>query len=94
MLNEQIPPAEPHGSQRRFGEVTIRGRNQITLPVFATRAAGWERGDRLLVVLVHGDMVLLMRKPTDWARTFADALTDIFGSNEDTRAYLEQERTA
>ena len=84
----------PNHAERTVGEVVITGKNQITLPVAATRAAHWERGDRLLVMLLEGDMVLLMRKPTDWAQTFAGALTEVFGSNEETRAYLERERAS
>jgi hypothetical protein len=81
------------GAVQTVGEVVITGKNQITLPVAATRAARWERGDRLMVMLLQEDMVLLMRKPRDWAGTFAGALTDVFGTNEETRAYLERERT-
>lgn len=86
--------AAPSHAERKVGEVVITGKNQITLPVAATRAAHWERGDRLLVMLLEGDMVLLMRKPDDWAQTFAGALTGTFGSNEETRAYLERERAS
>jgi hypothetical protein len=91
---ERLPGVEPHGQERPVGEVIITGKNQITLPVAATRAAHWERGDRLVVLLLQGDMVLLMRKPSDWAQTFAGALSHVFGSSDDTRAYLEQERSA
>ena len=91
---ERLPTAGPRSLEQAVGEVTITGKNQITLPVAATRAAHWERGDRLVVFLLQGDMVLLMRKPTNWAQTFAGSLSDVFGSSDDTRAYLEQERAA
>lgn len=76
----------------RAKEVVISGKNQITLPAATTRAAGWQRGDHLLVHVIGGDMVVLMRKPTDWVARFAGALSDVFGTSEEARAYLERER--
>jgi bifunctional DNA-binding transcriptional regulator/antitoxin component of YhaV-PrlF toxin-antitoxin module len=74
------------------GETTITGKNQISLPAKGLRDLGWERGDRLLAQVVHGDMLVLMRRPTRWADAFAGKLGDVFGSHEDTIAYLEGER--
>jgi hypothetical protein len=77
---------------RRVKEVIISGKNQITLPPAATRATGWQRGDHLLVGVVGSDMVVLMRKPADWVEQFAGALSEVFGTGEETRDYLERER--
>jgi len=76
----------------QVGETTITGKNQISLPAKGLRDLGWERGDRLLAQVVHGDMLVLMRRPTRWADAFAGKLGDVFGSHEDTIAYLEGER--
>ena len=77
---------------RLVGEVTLTGKNQLTLPAEGIRAVGWERGDRILVRVVAGDRLLLMRCPADWAAYYAGKLGDVFGSHEETIAYLEEER--
>lgn len=73
-------------------EVIVSEKDRITLPATTTRAAGWQRGDHVLVHVVSGDIVVLMRKPTDWVGRFAGALSEVFGTSEETRAYLEHER--
>lgn len=77
---------------RLVGEITLTGKNQVSLPAEGLRAVGWERGDRLLVEIVHGDMLLLMRRPANWADAFAGKLSDVFGTHEENLAYLEEER--
>lgn len=77
---------------RLVGETTLTGKNQISLPAEGLRQVGWERGDRILVQAVYGDMLLLMRRPVRWADAFAGQLGDVFGSHEDTMAFLEEER--
>lgn len=77
---------------RLVGEMTLTGKNQVSLPVEGLRAVGWERGDRILVEVVHGDMLLLMRRPTNWADAFAGKLSHVFGDHQDTLAYLDEER--
>jgi bifunctional DNA-binding transcriptional regulator/antitoxin component of YhaV-PrlF toxin-antitoxin module len=74
------------------GETTITGRNQISLPAAGIRALGWERGDQLLVEVVGRDMLLLVRRPTDWVATFSGQMGDVFGDHEDTLRYLDAER--
>jgi bifunctional DNA-binding transcriptional regulator/antitoxin component of YhaV-PrlF toxin-antitoxin module len=74
------------------GETTITGKNQISLPAKGLRELGWERGDQLLVEAVHGDMLVLFRRPTNWVDAFAGRLGDLFGNHDDTIAYLEEER--
>jgi bifunctional DNA-binding transcriptional regulator/antitoxin component of YhaV-PrlF toxin-antitoxin module len=77
-----------------LGETTITGRNQVTLPARATRIMGWDRGDHLLVGRVQDDILLLMRRPENWVDAFAGRLSHVFGSHEETRAYLERERAS
>jgi hypothetical protein len=74
------------------GETTITGKNQISLPVQAVRSLGWERGDRLLVEILGGSMVVLMRRPESWTDALAGKLTGVFGTHDETLAYLEEER--
>jgi bifunctional DNA-binding transcriptional regulator/antitoxin component of YhaV-PrlF toxin-antitoxin module len=77
---------------RLVGETTVTGKNQISLPAEGIRLVGWERGDHVLVHVVHGDMLLLMRRPTQWAEAFAGKLSEVFGSHDETIAFLEEER--
>jgi len=56
------------------------------------RSLGWERGDHILVQVIQGDKLILMRRPTSWADAFAGKLGHVFGSQDDTIAYLEEER--
>src|SRR6266498_3168920 len=65
-----------------FGETTITGRGQVTLPARGLRAMEWKTGDHLLVQRLGADMVLLMRRPTNWAKEFAGKLTHVFGDHE------------
>ena len=99
MLKERIeerPDAEPSAALRALprlvGETTLTGKNQVTLPVEGLRWIGWERGDRILVQVVHEDMLLLMRRPEQWADAFAGKLGDVFGDHENNMAYLQEER--
>lgn len=77
---------------RIIGETTITGKNQISLPAAGLRAVGWERGDHLLVEVLRDDMLVLVRRPTVWADAFAGKLGHVFGSHEDSMAFLEGER--
>jgi bifunctional DNA-binding transcriptional regulator/antitoxin component of YhaV-PrlF toxin-antitoxin module len=52
-VSEQAPRRSrrrrPSGSPREKGRTTITAKNQVTLPVAALRAAGFEAGDRVEV---------------------------------------------
>lgn len=74
------------------GETTITGKNQISLPAQGMRELGWQRGDQLLVQIVGDDMLVLMRRPENWADAFAGKLGDVFGDHEDNLRYLDEER--
>jgi len=99
-MNEK-PAEDPKGEEwgaasapRLVGETRITSKNQVTLPACGLTAVGWERGDHILVEVVDDHMLLLMRRPADWVDAFAGRLSDVFGTHEETRAYLEQERRA
>ena len=77
---------------KRVGETTITGKNQISLPAEGVRELGWERGDRLIVKIVGKDMLVLMRRPKNWADFFSGKMGDVFGDHEDTLRYLDEER--
>ncbi|HVA93158.1 MAG TPA: AbrB/MazE/SpoVT family DNA-binding domain-containing protein [Chloroflexota bacterium] len=79
---------------RLVGETTITSKNQVTLPARGLAAVGWERGDHILVEVIDEHMLLLVRRRADWVDAFAGQLSDVFGTHEETRAYLEQERQA
>lgn len=76
----------------QVGETTITGKNQVSLPAEGLRLLGWQRGDRLLVSIQSGDIMVLMRRPDDWAEAFAGKLSHIFGTHEENLRYLEEER--
>jgi bifunctional DNA-binding transcriptional regulator/antitoxin component of YhaV-PrlF toxin-antitoxin module len=83
----------PQGPAIRFvGDTTITGKNQVSIPVKGMQALGWQRGDRLLVEVAHDDLLILLRRPARWADAFAGKLGHVFGSHEDTLAYLEAAR--
>ena len=77
---------------RLVGETTITGKNQISLPAQGLRQVGWERGHRLLVEALGDDVLLLMRRPDNWTEAFAGRMADVFGTHEETIAWIEEER--
>jgi bifunctional DNA-binding transcriptional regulator/antitoxin component of YhaV-PrlF toxin-antitoxin module len=76
------------------GETTITGKNQVSLPAQGTRRLGWERGDRLIVQLLGEDVMILRRRPANWAEAYAGKLGHVFGSHEETLRFLEEERAS
>ncbi|MDO8691781.1 MAG: AbrB/MazE/SpoVT family DNA-binding domain-containing protein [Dehalococcoidia bacterium] len=76
------------------GETTITGKNQVSLPSKSIRELGWERGDRLIVEILGGDMLVLVRHPAHWTQAFAGRLTDVFGTHEETIQWLDRERNS
>src|SRR5687767_14239194 len=77
---------------KRIGETTVTGKNQISLPAQGMRELGWERGDRLIVQILGENMVVLTRRPKNWADEFSGKMSDVWGDHEDTLRYLEEER--
>ena len=79
-------------SPRYVGDTTITGKNQVSIPARGMRALGWEKGDQLLVEVVHEDLLVLMRRPGSWADAFAGRLSDVFGGRDEILEYLDAER--
>lgn len=73
---------------------TITSKNQVSLPVSSLRQLGWQRGDHLLVQVIGDGMLVLTRRPENWAEAFSGKLGDVFGDHEDTLAYLDGERAS
>lgn len=70
--------------------VKVSGRYQISLPSHARRTLGIEAGDRLIVVVQDG-MLILLPQSTDYVRHLAGLHREIW-EGIDTTAYLNEER--
>ncbi len=88
----KAPRHEKSITSDTVGETTITGKNQISLPAQGVRQLGWQKGDRLIVKVLSDDMMVLMRRPTNWADAFSGKMGDVFGTHEDTLRFLEEER--
>jgi AbrB family looped-hinge helix DNA binding protein len=69
-----------------MAEATLSTKNQIVIPREAREALQVKPGDKLLVV-VHGDRVIVLQKP----KSHGDALRGL-GRGLYSRAYLQKER--
>jgi AbrB family looped-hinge helix DNA binding protein len=72
--------------------VKVSSRYQIALPSRARRELGIEAGDRLMVVVQDG-MLILLPQPTDYVSYMAGLHREIW-QGIDTTAYLNEERAA
>lgn len=72
--------------------VKVSGRYQISLPSRARRALGIEAGDRLMVVVQDG-MIILLPQPEDYVAYMAGLHREVW-QGLDTTAYLHEERAA
>lgn len=70
--------------------VKVSGRNQISLPSRARRELGIESGDRLMVVVQDG-MLILLPQPQDYVQSMAGLHRELW-QGIDTTAYLNEER--
>jgi AbrB family looped-hinge helix DNA binding protein len=70
--------------------VKVSGRYQISLPSHARHALGIEAGDRLLVVVQDG-MLILLPRPDDFAGYLAGLHREVW-QGVDTTTYLNEER--
>lgn len=70
--------------------VKVNGRYQISLPSRVRQALNIEAGDRLLVDIQDG-MLILIPQPTDYVAAMSGLYADIW-QNVDTKAYLDEER--
>jgi len=76
------------------GTITVKvsHRYQISLPSVARQHLNIQAGDRLLVDIQEG-MILLIPQPQDYVEHLAGLHQDIW-QNLDTTTYLDQEREA
>ncbi len=72
--------------------VKVSGRYQISLPSRARRELGIEAGDRLIVVVQDG-MLILLPQPADYVSYMSGLHREIW-QGIDTTAYLNEERAA
>ena len=72
--------------------VKVSNRYQIALPSLARKQLNIQAGDRLLVDIQDG-MIVLLPQPNNYAKYLAGLHKDIW-QDMDTDAYLEQERDA
>lgn len=72
--------------------VKVSGRYQISLPSRARQELNIEAGDRLLVDVQDG-MLILIPQPTDYTAAMSGLYADIW-QNMNTTAYLNEEREA
>jgi len=72
--------------------VKVSKRYQIALPSLARKQLNIQAGDRLLVD-IQGGMIVLLPQPENYAEYLAGLHKDIW-QDVDTDAYLEQERDA
>ncbi len=72
--------------------VKVSGRYQISLPSHARQSLNIEAGDRLLVDVQDG-MLILLPQPADYVRQLAGLHREIW-QGVDTVAYLNEERAA
>ncbi|MCL4805029.1 MAG: AbrB/MazE/SpoVT family DNA-binding domain-containing protein [Anaerolineae bacterium] len=70
--------------------VKVSGRNQISLPSRARHELGIESGDRLMVVVQDG-MLILLPQPQDYVQSMAGLHRELW-QGIDTTAYLNEER--
>jgi len=72
--------------------VKVSKRHQISVPSAVRKRLGIKEGDRLLVE-VKGDMMILLREPSDYVDHLAGLHEEIW-CDVDVDEYLEDERTA
>ena len=72
--------------------VKVSNRYQIALPSLARKELNIKAGDRLLVDVQEG-MIVLMPQPQDYVEALAGLHQDVW-QQIDTTAYLDQERDA
>ena len=69
-----------------MSEVTVSSKNQIVVPREAREALRIKPGAKLEVV-VHGDTIVLLRRPRNVAKALAGAMRGVY-----PRGYLKRER--
>lgn len=77
---------------RLIDEVGVRSKNQITVPDAALRRLGASVGDRLLIEADENEPGVLHIRAV--RRSYAGALPGVYGTPEEARAYVRDERDA
>jgi len=73
-------------------DLTISGKNQVTLPVAALRALRATAGDRLRAA-VRGRSLVLLPHPVSWADYYAGVAEGVYGqTDEEIDVYLQESR--
>jgi len=62
------------------------------LPAKAVRELGWKADDKLIVETEGENVIVLTRKPEDFADAYAGKFGDLFGDHDEILAYLDEER--
>lgn len=75
-------------------EVTITSNNRVSLPVESLRELGWQPGERLMVTVMGGNMLVLSRPVEGWTDFYSGKVGDVWGDHEDTLRYLDEERAS
>jgi AbrB family looped-hinge helix DNA binding protein len=73
-------------------EVTLRRKNQLTLPEAVARRLGVGPGDRLVIELEGGEADRALVRAV--RRSYAGALAGVYGTPEEAAAYLQEERAS
>jgi antitoxin PrlF len=69
-----------------MAEATLSSKNQIVIPKEDREALGLKPGDKLLVVR-HGDNLIIRRKPKNYAKAILGIARGVYPAD-----YLEKER--
>lgn len=72
--------------------VKVSGRNQISLPSHARRELGIEAGDRLLVAVQDG-MIILLPEPQNYVQAMRGLHSEVW-QDVDATVFLNEERAA
>jgi AbrB family looped-hinge helix DNA binding protein len=71
-----------------MAEATLSSKNQIVVPREAREALGVHAGDKLLIV-VRGDMVVILPRPSSWTKALHGLAKEVYPSG-----YLGEERAS
>jgi bifunctional DNA-binding transcriptional regulator/antitoxin component of YhaV-PrlF toxin-antitoxin module len=73
-------------------EVSLRPKNQLTLPDAIVRRLDLQAGDRLVVVIDDAEPDRVQLRPI--RRSYAGLLTGVFGTDEEALEYVRGERAS
>ena len=73
-------------------EVSLRQKNQITIPEEVVRRLGLASGDRLVMAIDDAQPDRVQLRPI--RRSYAGLLTGVYGTNEEALEYVRAERAS